>query len=270
MILGGGKYAELLSVALKNLIPKQNKINMFWLSTLKLTSCAAALTLYSLPSASLATLPGQQKVFSFSKSNYHCCLLLCMKQEPWSLTHLCCGEWWLKDFKNTVQPTSQFTTLLESKWELKALQTVWLGWWVTPLELELYVLMCDKLYCALLLQGGVNHAIAWLMVCVSSRSAESLVELSLLQSSLSLANLGLQQSGEETGLSSITLPQCPSPQAHGNSSWTMWLIRVSRRLSESHPESKCTDAAFKLCKGCILKWSRSHQAINLLLKLWQC
>lgn len=85
------------------------------------------------------------------------------------------------------------------------------------------MLMCDKLYCALLLQGGVNHAIAWLMVCVSSRSAESLVELSLLQSSLSLANLGWQQSGEENW----AVINHPSPMSFSTSTWKLLLDHVA-------------------------------------------
>lgn len=63
---------------------------MMWLVTLKLINYATALILYSFPSASLATSPGHQEVFSFSRSSYHCCLLLCTKQELWSLTLLCC------------------------------------------------------------------------------------------------------------------------------------------------------------------------------------
>lgn len=92
MILGGGEDAELLGVALKKKPKTENRISVFWLVTLKLISYAAALILYPLPSASLATLPGHQEVSSFSKSSHHRCLLLCTKQEPWSLTHLCCRE----------------------------------------------------------------------------------------------------------------------------------------------------------------------------------
>ena len=128
MILGGGEDAELQCCPEKPNTKTENRISTFWLVALKLINYAAALILYSFPSASLATSPGHQEVFSFSKSSHHCCLLLCMKQEPWSLTHLHRREQWLKNFKNTVQPTSQFTTLLESKWELKALQTAWLEW----------------------------------------------------------------------------------------------------------------------------------------------
>ena len=133
------------------------------------------------------------------------------------------------------------------------------------------VLMCAKPYCELPPQGGVDHAMVWLIVCVSFRSAERLIWLSLLQSTSepSKSWMAAEESGEEIGLWTITLPQSRSPQGHGNSSWITWLVRVSPRLSQSHPESKHTDATFKLCKVCILKWSRSHQAINLLLKWWQ-
>lgn len=77
-----------------------------------------------------------------------------------------------------------------------------------------------------------------------------------------------EEGGEETGLWTIT--QSPSAWGHGRFSWITWLVRISSRLSESHPESENIDAAFRLCKACILKWSRCHQAINLLLKWWQC
>lgn len=81
---------------------------------------------------------------------------------------------------------------LESKWELKALQTAWLGWWVTPLGLELVcVLMYAKPYCELPPQGGVDCAMAWLTVCILLFSRQPC--LSLPQSTLSLANLGWQQ-----------------------------------------------------------------------------
>lgn len=45
MILGGGEDTE-LSVALKNPIPKQNRISVFWLVGFKLIDYAAALLLY--------------------------------------------------------------------------------------------------------------------------------------------------------------------------------------------------------------------------------
>lgn len=166
---------------------------MFWLVSPKLINYAAALMLYSFSSASLATSSGHQEVFFFSKSSHHCCLLLCTKQEPWSLTHLRCREWWLKNFKNTVQPTSRFTTLLESKWELKALQTAWLGWWVTPLGLEMC--MC---WCVLSHIVSFPLRVVWTMQRCSSWFVYPFVQQRawfdcLLQSTLSLAKLGWQQ-----------------------------------------------------------------------------
>lgn len=130
-------------------------------------------------------------------------------------------------------------------------------------------LMWFKAYWELPPQGGVDHAVVGLVLWGSFCSVESLLGLPFLQSTHSLANLGWQQRRVERKLG---CEQSPKVLLHRDmeASRIMWLVRISSRLSESHPESKNIDAAFRLCKACILKWSRCHQAINLLLKWWQC
>lgn len=102
VMVGGREVAGLLNVSLKNPIPKLTIQSVC--ADFSLSNCLTLLQ-HSFSSASLATLPEPQGVVFFSKSNCHHWLLLCMKKEPWSLTHLCCREWWLKNLKNTTQPT---------------------------------------------------------------------------------------------------------------------------------------------------------------------
>lgn len=226
-------------------------------------SYVTVVMLYSFTSASLAASPGYWEIIPFRRAVTTAACFCAWNRSPkvWHISTAECGDSKALKIQHSPLLSSQ---LWQSRNEsqrhcrLHDLRDESLPWDLSC--------VCGDMSCLLRVVWSPQWCGTQFCVLFFSR------EPCLSFSPLSLPNVGWQQRRVERKLGCEQSPFPKSPPLHGrgNSYWITWLVRVGFRLLESHPDSKHTVAASQLCKACILKWSRSQQAINLFLKWWQC